>query len=146
MSAFLCSHNHFKILAMFAVTDGNYGLRVDPRQLPDAESKAMYYEYPEPEKIATHYANILYKENFRSIKHRYPSSTIEESEIKVTARDISNNKGIDAVSILKQCNCLIYQSCETDDYYGTLAHKLTQLIKEAAIGLLPGYESAPWGI
>jgi hypothetical protein len=144
MSAFLCSHNHFKILAMFAVTNGQYGLRVDPGSLPNAETRGLGNESPAT--IATHYANILYRENFRSIKHRYPSSTIEASEIKVTDRDISNNKGIDAVSILKQCDCLIYQTCETEDYYETLAYKLTQLIKDAAIKLLPGYESAPWGI
>jgi hypothetical protein len=144
MSAFLCSHEHFKILAMFAVTDGRYGLRVDPRHLPDAAVRGLNNESPAT--IATHYANILYRENFRSIKHRYPSSTVEASEIRVTDKDISNNKGLDAVSLLKQCDCLIYQSCETDDYYETLAYKLVGMIKDAAIKLLPGYESAPWGI
>ena len=145
MSAFLCSDEHIKALAIFAVTEGNHGYRVDPRNMPDAESRGLIYE--SPAEIATHYATILHKENVRSIRSRYPDSLLEAATtIKVTDKDISNHKGLDAVSILKQCNCLIYQSCETEDYYETTAYKLVQLIKDAAITTLPGYEAAPWGI
>jgi hypothetical protein len=49
-----------------------------------------------------------------------------------------------AVHILKMCACLAYQSCETDDWDKTKAYELLQMIKDAAIRKLPGYEDAPW--
>jgi hypothetical protein len=49
-----------------------------------------------------------------------------------------------AVALLKLCDCLDYQSCETEDWKQTAAHELLELIRGAAICALPGYEKAPW--
>lgn len=55
-------------------------------------------------------------------------------------------KVLTAVEVLKACDCYDYQSCETDDYHETTAAKLVDRIRKSAIGKLPGYEDAPWGI
>jgi hypothetical protein len=51
-----------------------------------------------------------------------------------------------AVQIIKLCNCLDYQSCETPDWKDTRAYALLDNIRERAIRELPGYDNAPWDL
>jgi hypothetical protein len=53
---------------------------------------------------------------------------------------------LNPVSILKLCDCLEYQSCETEDYNETVAYRLLNVIRRAAIRILPGYDDAKWEI
>jgi len=149
MSAFICGPDHFKVLAIFAASRGSYGLNVDPRYV-DGLSKLADYN---PSQLASAYGDIMYAENTRSVLTRYPEDDEESApgpinkpkNIRITARDmISSKYRLPAVAILKMCNCLAYQSCETKDWEQTPAFRLVQAIKEAAIRQLPGYEDAPW--
>ena len=73
MSAFVCSEDHFKALAIFAASQrGGYGaghVAVDPRYI-DGLHDAIKALRGTP--LATAYANILYAENIRSCFERYP--------------------------------------------------------------------------
>jgi len=87
-------------------------------------------------------ATILYRENVRSVRHRYPNDAFEALErltIGGNGRQIA-----DPVQILKLCQCLEYQSCETPDWEQSTAYKILQSIMSAAIGDLPGYKEAAW--
>ena len=51
---------------------------------------------------------------------------------------------LNAVEVLKACDCLEYQSCEVDEWERTPAARLLDSIRAAAISALPGYDAAPW--
>lgn len=154
MSAFVCSEDHFKALAIFAAARGNgFGgnSRVNPvylDRLSDAEKQL------DGARLAELYADILYDENLRSVGARYPNEGIDDlpgfddkpDRIEITGYDMARPAylRLKPVDILKMCDCLEYQSCETDDYRKTLGFKLLNKIRSAAICDLPGYEDAPW--
>lgn len=149
MSAFICGPDHFKVLAIFAASRAHGSLRVDPRYLKGCEKLEGYDEL----KLASAYADVLYAENVRSVLRRYPDDTEESApgpinkptHIRVTGRDVCAAAfRLPAVSILKMCDCLEYQSCETDDWEQTPAYRLLNAIRKAAIHALPGYDAAPW--
>lgn len=149
MSAFICGPDHFKALALFATSRGSFGVRVDPRYIKRLESAAGVPRL----KLANLYADVLYQENVRSVATRYPNDTrdnlpgpcADAGHVTITGRDECSAKlRLAPVAILKMCDCLEYQSCETDDYRQTVAFELLDRIRGAAISALPGYEDAPW--
>jgi hypothetical protein len=149
MSAFVCGQDHFIALAVFAVARQHGSRNVDPRYLKGCERLEQYGDT----QLASAYADILYAENMRSVLTRYPNDTEDTApgpidkpdSITVTGRHICSPKyRLPPVSILKMCDCLEYQSCETDDYRQTLAFDLLDRIRGAAIHCLPGYDGAPW--
>jgi len=147
MSAFICQPEHFQQLAIFA-TDQRPGqrMRIEPRYLRHPESQAwaaiatasgmdMVQNH-----VATFYATLLQSENVRSVNHRYnESDAAEPITVPHRAKILVN-----AIDILKMCDCLEYQSCETADWEQSAAFELLELIRRAAIRALPGYEKAPW--
>ncbi len=158
MSAFVCAPDHFKALAVFAASrSGGYGtshFHVDPRYLrglpQDAERGS---EHLTGRELASLYADVLYQENLRSVQARYPQDSWETlpgpcekpRRMGVTASELHAAKyRLDPVVVLKLCDGLEYQSCETDDYRQTVAFDLLDRIRSAAIRALPGYEQAPW--
>ena len=152
MSAFICGPDHLTALAVFAAGKDRYGYRVDPRYLDNVLGTKRLETYNDAE-LASAYADILYAENTRSVLHRYPKDTFESApgpiekpqHIVVSPAAFRMNKyRLPPVSILKMCDCLEYQSCETDDYRRTPAYHLLNAIRRAAINALPGYEGAPW--
>jgi len=140
MSAYVCSKAHFKALAIFAVRKSCGSLFVDPRYVDGAKD----VEGTDLNVIATRYAAILLAENVRSVRERYADDIGDYDEIEISKSEVLMPKALSPVTILKLCNCLAYQSCETDDWETTNAHKLLQQIKDAAIRILPGYDEAPW--
>lgn len=163
MSAYICEPELFKSLALFATRKEHGSLYVDPRYLRHPAWKPLFDQQSERSHmpviddragLASVYADVLYRENIRSVSHRYPNDTYEELpgpivkplRMVVTVRDmIGKLDGVKAVHMLKMCNCLSYQCCETDDWEQTAAYELIQIIIGAAIRALPGYELAPWG-
>lgn len=151
MSAFICSPEHFVQLAVFATRRAHGSMNVDPRYLKYDGGDESYANKTEAD-IATYYANILYDENIRSVSARYPNDKPDKlpgpitrpARIQVRNRDTMHGAHLHPVDILKMCDCLEYQSCETDDYRNTLGFKLLDRIRGAAIHTLPGYENAPW--
>lgn len=154
MSAFICGPDHFKALAVFAVGKRYGSMRVGPNYFRHDYPPAAQMDGRSEADVATFYANILYCENVRSVQSRYSDcehddlpGPIEKPEmLTVTNRDLFElgSGMLKAVDILKMCDCLEYQSCETDDYRNTPAFKLLDRIRGAAIHALPGYEDAPW--
>ena len=158
MSAFVCGSDHFKALAIFAASrHGHLGRRVDPRYVEglviSPEHAPCGAENLPPRELAAIYANVLYAENVRSVGARYPEDTFESmpgpidkpEQIHITARDETLAiYRLKPVEILKMCDCLEYQSCETDDWETTVACRLWNAIRRAAIRALSGYEDAPW--
>lgn len=155
MSAFICNHDHFKALAIFASSRigcgyGSSHMAVDPRYV-----KGL----PQPDNtltqsvLASLYANTLYNENVRSVQSRYPDSArndlpgpiVDPGHVDVSNRDVCNPAyKLKPVDILGMCNCLEYQSCESDDWETTIAFSLLNNIRKAAVQCLPDYDNAPW--
>lgn len=157
MSAFICGPDHIKALAIFAAhSSPQRGMNVDPRYFKHDGGDERLYGRPEAE-IATYYANILYFENIRSVETRYPGDTFENlpgpiakaEQLEVSTTELWSQFSdvrftLKPVDILAMCACLDYQCCETNDWESTLAYKLVNRIKDAAIKQLPGYDDAPW--
>lgn len=150
MSAFVCSEEHFKALALFATSrDGSRRFKIDPRLILQGYIEAT----PNRRGLASIYADILYQENIRSVRERYPEDAWEEIpgpiikplHIIVCWKDEDcGAMRLNPVAILKLCDSLQYQSCETENYEQTTAYKLLHAIRQAAIRALPGYDGAPW--
>ena len=147
MSAFTCQPEHFQQLAIFA-TQQRPGerMRIEPRYLRHPASRvwaaiaAASGDDMVQDRVATFYANTLQAENVRSVNYRYQDSEVA-TPITVPFRAALL---VNPIDILKMCDCLEYQSCETDDWEQSAAFELLSLIRRAAIRALPGYEKAPW--
>ena len=154
MSAFVCSPEHFKALAIFAASRIHGRWRVDPRYIKGlSHPSPVGIENLTREALATLYADTLYRENVRSVEHRYPNSARDDlpgpvadvGHVDISSRDLmKTGLALKPVQLLKLCACVAYQSCETDDWESTVAFALLQSIKDAAIRALPGYEDAAW--
>lgn len=92
--------------------------------------------YMEADRIGS----VLLKENTRSVNHRYEEHTPAD---KYTHRPL--RRAITPVEVIKACNCLDYQSCETKGWKRSEAYAILNAIRERAIRELPGYEQAEWG-
>jgi hypothetical protein len=91
---------------------------------------------------------ILLDENVRSASARYPNESIDSlpgpcDKSRVLAYRFQPVAHQLAAWVVKACDCVRYQSCETDDYEDTLAYKVLDAIREAAIRHL--VVDAPWG-
>jgi hypothetical protein len=154
MSAFICGQDHIKALAVFAVGKRYGSMRVAPNYFRHDYAPAAQMDGRGETDVATFYANILYCENVRSVQSRYsdcghddlPGPISKPEMLTVTTRDVFElgSGTLRPLDILKMCDCLEYQSCETDDYRETPAFKLLDRIRGAAIHALPGYDDAPW--
>lgn len=156
MSAFICGPDHFKALAIFATSPGSFGILVDPAYVkglehPDGVSRG--FANLSRLELANLYADVLYRENVRSVWARYPNDkrnslpgpVDDPGHVTLSLRDLDAGKyRLSPVCILKMCDCLEYQSCETADWPETVARRLLDRIRNAAVSALPGYESAPW--
>lgn len=156
MSAYIVNEETIKALAVFAASwDRSRSLNVNPLYLRKANliaaDSGRLLDPCAQDELATFYALILYNENIRSVQYRYPNSSSNElpgpierpDEIKIGWLDFQ--KPETPVVLLKLCDCLEYQSCETRDWHETAAFELLERIRRAAIHKLPGYDEAPWG-
>lgn len=129
MSAFVVSPTHIDALLTFA-------------QRPQYEAPACYYKGSVK---VTFYDNlnaigqILLDENVRSVNFRYTEQTDSPAYLYHPYRG-----NLPPVQIIKACDCLNYQSCETDDWKDTEAHLILDTIRERAINELPGMDEAEW--
>lgn len=95
---------------------------------------------------------ILARENFDSVFHRYEESKLYEDSEPVALPDVGrdgepqfrlNRYGHHSpVEILKACDCLEYQSCEKQDYFESHAYAILDQIRRCAIRKVEGYEDA----
>lgn len=150
MSAYIENPKHIGILAAYAAV--NY---------------CAIYEWRMNHNIRTaqNVANGLALENIRSVAHRYPNDIdgerpgpcLKDADIveacQIYAGHFAKRLGgvvvmaedvLEPVQVIKLVRSLDYQSCETDDWPMTLAHRQLQWIMGKAISRLPGYEDADW--
>ena len=129
MSAFIVSKKHIATLANFAIEHGAW--------LDD--HRAVYADF-------NHIYKTLAAENVRSVCARYSSDKAADYASFVRPSLCGKTEPVSTIAIVKLCDCLEYQSCETEDWRSTPACKLLGRIRDTAIRLIPGYEQAPWGI
>ena len=147
MSANICNPDHIKALACFAVSGRDepavstrwleYHLQNEP-----AELRARV-TWGDRQNVAEVVANILHAENVRSVSYRYsepatytngvatddlPGICDRPEWIAVSSSEAFNPPVTNPVHVLKLCDCLEYQSCETDDYKSTLAYRVLEAI------------------
>jgi len=135
MSAFICSDTHVNAIVTYA-----------------AEKQISYWNPQTCEHVRITMHNVeeigrlLMDENVRSYCHRYADADDDDKSAGAVYVFKRFATPLTAIEVIKACHCLSYQSCETDDWGGTLAHKILQAIISHAICNLPGYDPAPWGI
>ena len=142
MSAYLVENEHVQQLSAFLCN----GTRSSLNHL------ANYHGYgfktgglpTEPDKLATHYANVLLAENYRSLNDKYGDAETPH-KVTVSLGEVLRADQIPAVNVLHSLACYEYQACESDDWEQTDAFKICDQIRRAAIKRLPGYDDAPWG-
>ena len=121
MSAFVCSPEHFKVLGSFAASPDRG--HCSPHRVSPGYMRGIPNIYGlVGDKLASAYANVLYAENVRSVSARYPRDAVKGTlpgpiDMPETIAVSVNHSRPSAVAILKMCDCLEYQSCETDDYH-----------------------------
>lgn len=86
-------------------------------------------------------AELLLQENVRSVNCRYAS----DDPAPIIRYD-GRAPTLSPLAVLKACNCLDYQSCETTDWDMTDACQLLDAIRREAVRCLPGYDAAEWCI
>jgi hypothetical protein len=154
MSAWVCDVELFRRLAGFAafVQPSRSSPNVDNDVIKGLANVAGMSSAPL--ELAKRYANILYRENLRSVAERYPNcKTVSDlpggscrpAFIPVHVSDLKDATADTVVQLLKDCDCLEYQSCETSDYKSTPAYALLSRIRCELIPCIAGYEEAPWG-
>lgn len=91
------------------------------------------------------YCKILAKMNADSVNARYPDS--ESFSPPVDRFPLPLKSGFDKLSpveILKAIQCYEYQSCETEEWEGSLAYKYCKRLTAKVIADLNGYDDAKW--
>ena len=87
-------------------------------------------------------ANVLMRENIRSVNKCYSLTDTLDSDVLLFRKDAP----LPALNVIKLIDCLQYQSCECDDYTSTEAYKLLCRLREMMVPKLPGYSDVPWYI
>src|ERR1051326_2304968 len=111
--------------------------------MPEHEGYPTYYHNGEP--MRKHYdpsevGQMLWDENYRSVNYRY-------DENKTAPRyTYTEPQPVSAVQLIKSIDCYEYQSCETPDWPDSEAYTFCQALRSHAIGKLPGYDEAHWGV
>lgn len=172
MSAFVCSDETFNLVSIFAAQghprpqDRQRTIRYDVARIlcdrPELLSGHVYsfepghvttwadfVEYGTEKDCAYVIADALKMENYRSVAFRYRGDVAmlaSPDRVTMTAADWRRAETVTPATVLKQLDCIEYQSCETPDYETAPAYRLLQMIRSLAIRQVPGYEDAPWGV
>lgn len=100
---------------------------------------------PLSEEDLTEIGQQLLLENCRSVAYRYDKSVDECWQNYGFNPKYAFNPPIRLQSqLLKLCDCIEYQSCERDDWYGSAAFRKLNEIRSSLISSLPGYVEGPW--
>ena len=152
MYAFICQPEHFGILAACAIFPDHQGRTT---ALPE------WVVPGDPVLTAQHVARELAAENIRSVAARYPddqdgnrpgSCDLTDAQILEAAalwagHYVANGDAAEVglATRLKLCDCLAYQSNETDEWATSKAREQLRRIRGTAVATVPGYDRAPWG-
>lgn len=138
MSAFIVSNDHIDALLSYCLRQAYTVSYYNPES---GRRHPINYE------TAEEVGRILLDQNVRSVDHRYGGRI--DDDMRNAAANYRFQyywPHLKAVEVISAVHCLEYQSCETDDWEGSLAWRICQAIKAEAISNLPGYREAPWEI
>lgn len=144
MSAYLCDTKMFARLARFATPEPRCGVMPYMLEARGCASLAGRIAAADGN-VALAYARLLQAANVASVAARYGADAANVELIGADDVEVVRAAELPAVAILKACDCLEYQSSETDDWYTSDAKILVDAIRENAIDELPGYAEAHWG-
>lgn len=138
MSAYVVSDNQIS-----AILQGVYGVNHSGFNIWETMIDPDAYHYvPGAGVMHQQEANILMKENVRSVNHRY--NDMQEFVGNVQLDRFA--KPLPVINVLKLIDNLQYQSCECDDFHKSQAFKLINEYRYSLINRLDGYSDAPWGL
>lgn len=159
MSAFVVDPRTIDYLIQYAQQHRGYGQSgvgiTVPRSLAKADLPA-WLDYQPGDRFyaqsvsANELGQVLLTENVRSVRARYEDCPSDDLPGPIDRRRIWSYRfqpilaPLKPAWVVKACDCLDYQSCETSDWQETLAYAIVQAIRESAIGDLT--DKAPWGI
>ncbi len=126
MSAFILSNRHISYLVSYASQNDIRFLDGDRWDTVRMNEDKVF--------------SMMLKANVESVNARY-----NETTEPVGAYRMFWGKH-EAIQVLKAAICFNYQSCEKDDYKGSVVERLINTIKATAISQLPGYDEAMWDI
>lgn len=147
MSAFIVSDDTIHAIVTFAA---------DQKMMVKHPVTGLYHDV---ESFPDLIGQELVSENYRSVNVRY-----NETDKAPTWRHVPTRRGtvkpanpyeplsapirreLTPLDIIKLCDCLEYQSCETDDWESTWTYAFLNSVRHRAITKLPGYDNAPWGL
>lgn len=93
---------------------------------------------------------MLWTENERSLS-RYPTDHAEMLDVVdyllgYTYTPVPIKHRLTAAQAFSAIHCLEYQSCESDDWTDTEAHRFLAALTHSIIGVLAGYAAAQWEV
>lgn len=149
MSAYICDRGHIIYLVAAAMS----------RQLNRSGGIFSWYHEKQRRELsssdferAAEVANMLWRENIKSVSHRYPNESSATLPGPIDENFVIEPKDIPAclaefkpVQVLKSCDCYGYQTCEHEDWETSEAHTFIQALRARAWHSLPGYDDAEWG-
>lgn len=157
MSAYICDKHHIVYLVKAAMSRRlNPGFHGPFTYVYDVDREKGTYQHDSLPSgdydKAAEIANMLWRENIKSVSARYPgesSATLPgpvNVEFVIKSEDFWQNwETFNPVQVLKSIRCFNYQSCEHDDWEKSQAFAFLRALEVAAINALDGYEEAEWG-
>ena len=146
MSAFIVNRDNITLLVMAALNSG-------PRQGEDFSYwwlNDRHYIRSRDIAEAVRVANVLWRENARSVNYRYENSDhIDEQEAPhytkgPLVRGVALTYPTKPGPVFKAADCLEYQSCERPDWEQSEAFAILQAIRRRMQRAVEGYEDAAW--
>lgn len=95
---------------------------------------------------AARVANVLAKENARSVDHRYPDGANGPAAYDAFEPRDMVRVTCDPAQVVRACDCYRYQACETDDYESTEAAAFVRAVRGAAVDRLVENDAARRGV
>ena len=138
MSAFQVSDKHIRALVTGAQDIGIF-MRTD-----DGWDRIAPLGRIDPDDVA----EMLTAENAASVGFRYShdKEMVGFSAEAIRTRPAFARVQVSLVQLLKAIDCYEYQSCEHEGWGESPAREFCDSLRKAAIGKLPGYRDAEWGI
>ena len=149
MSCYIVENEHVKQLAGYLCNQDYPTIERLAINFAKGFERDLKTRMVESDKLATHFANALMAENYKSVSYRYSDVADSENEkfppITVTLCEVLRTDQIPAINILTAVECLEYQSCECPNWDDTYAKRICDAIRSLAIRRLPGKSTANWG-
>lgn len=101
-------------------------------------------------KNASRVGAALLRECIESVRYRYPDCGLSDLPGPIPTPDPDQyewtdfGRALTIIEALKAIDCYEYQSCEHPGWSGSAAESFCNRLRSHLIGVLPGYEAAPW--